>query len=98
MRIAQIAPPWIPKIVEHGTTGFLVRNVDEMVQSIPGIDEIDREKARAHVEHNFPAQVMAEKYTRVYEKVMAMNKAASRHPENEATRRNGATTSSVRAT
>jgi glycosyltransferase involved in cell wall biosynthesis len=79
-----------PEIVEHGTTGFLVRNVDEMVQSIPRIDEIDREKTRLHVERNFSAQVMAQKYAQVYEKVVAMNKEASGHPKNEATRHRGA--------
>jgi len=59
-----------PEIVMHGKTGFLVQNLDEMIQSLPGIDEIDREETRLYVEHNFSAQVMAEKYTRVYKKVM----------------------------
>jgi len=66
-----------PEIVAHGKTGFLVQNLDEMVESIPKIEEIDREKTRLYVERNFSAQVMAEKYTRVYEKVIAMNKKAS---------------------
>jgi hypothetical protein len=69
-----------------------------MVQSIPRIDEIDRERTRVHVEHNFSAHVMAEKYTQIYEKVMAINKEASRHAQNEATRHKGTTASSVRAT
>jgi glycosyltransferase involved in cell wall biosynthesis len=66
-----------PEIVAHGETGFLVQNLDEMVQYIPRIDEIDRETPRLHVEHNFSARVMAEKYTKVYEKVMAMSKGAT---------------------
>ncbi|MFL5661282.1 MAG: glycosyltransferase family 4 protein [Ktedonobacteraceae bacterium] len=70
-----------PEIVVHGTTGFLVRNVDEMVQSIPKIDEIDRETTRLHVERNFSARVMAEKYTQVYEKVIAMSKEGARNLE-----------------
>jgi hypothetical protein len=37
-----------------------------MIQSLPGIDEIDREEVRLHVERNFSAQVMAENYIRVY--------------------------------
>ena len=59
-----------PEIVENGKTGFLVKNLDEMVQSLSGIDEIDREEIRLYVERNFSAQVMAEKYIRVYKKVM----------------------------
>ena len=65
-----------PEIVVDGKTGFLVRNLGEMVQAIPRIDEIDREETRLHVEHNFSAQVMAEHYTQVYKKVIAMSKAA----------------------
>jgi len=58
-----------PEIVVHGKTGFLVRHLDEMVQSIPKVDEIDREAARSHVECHFSAQAMAEKYLQLYEKV-----------------------------
>lgn len=63
-----------PEIVVDGKTGFLVRNVNEMVQAIPKIDEIDREMTHTHVEQNFSARVMAERYTRVYENVIAMTK------------------------
>jgi glycosyltransferase involved in cell wall biosynthesis len=87
-----------PEIVVHGTTGFLVQHIDEMVQAIPKIDEIDRETTRLHVEHNFSAQVMAEKYTQVYEKVIAMSKEASEQQQNDATTRTGATASSARST
>jgi glycosyltransferase involved in cell wall biosynthesis len=55
--------------VENGKTGFLEQNLDEMVESLAKIDEIDREEPRLYVERNFSAQVMAEKYTRVYQKV-----------------------------
>ena len=59
-----------PEIVENGKTGFLVQNLDEMIESLERIDEIDREEIRLYVERNFSAQVMAEKYIRVYKKVM----------------------------
>ena len=59
-----------PEIVVDGQTGFLVKNVDEMVQAIPRIDEIDRDATRAHVEEHFSARTMAEKYTQMYKKVM----------------------------
>ena len=60
-----------PEIVAHGRSGFLVQNVNEMVQGILRIDELDRRAVRAHVEHHFTAQTMAKKYTQVYEKVIA---------------------------
>lgn len=62
-----------PEIVVHGKTGFLVQDVDEMVQTMPSIDEIDRQATRLHVERNFSAQVMAEKYTQVYQNVIRRN-------------------------
>ncbi|MEO7020807.1 MAG: glycosyltransferase family 4 protein [Ktedonobacteraceae bacterium] len=63
-----------PEIVIHGKTGFLVQDVEEMVRYIPKIDEIDREVTRLHVEHHFSAQIMAENYTSIYEKVITMAK------------------------
>ena len=58
-----------PEIVENGKTGFLVKNLEEMVQCLPEIDEIDREETRLNVERNFSAKAMAEKYTQVYKNV-----------------------------
>lgn len=62
-----------PEIVVHGETGFLVHTLDEMVHFIPRIDEINREVTRLHVVHNFSDDVMAEKYVRIYNKVIAMS-------------------------
>lgn len=47
-----------------------MQNLAEMVQSLPEIDEINREQTRLYAERNFSVQMMAEKYTRIYEKVM----------------------------
>ncbi len=55
-----------PEIVENGKTGFLVQDLNEMVQCLSKIDEIDREETRLHVERNFSARAMAENYLRVY--------------------------------
>lgn len=63
-----------PEIVTDGETGFLVHNVDEMVQFIPHIDEIDREATREYVQQNFSAYVMAEKYVEIYKRVILMSK------------------------
>jgi len=68
-----------PEIVVDGQTGFLVHHLDEMVQSIPRIDEIDRDITRAHVEQHFSARVMAENYTQIYERVMRTSKKALKH-------------------
>ncbi|GAC1584794.1 MAG: glycosyltransferase family 4 protein [Ktedonobacteraceae bacterium] len=59
-----------PEIVAHGTSGFLVQNVDEMVHSIAHLAELERTRVSAHVEQNFTARVMAQKYVKVYKKVI----------------------------
>src|SRR6266487_5030226 len=58
-----------PEIVVNGETGFLVHDLDEMVASIPRIDEIDRNVTRMHIEEHFSAQVMARQYIEIYEKL-----------------------------
>jgi len=60
-----------PEIVAHRRSGFLVQDVNEMAHCISMIDELDRMAVRAHVEQHFTAHRMAEKYTRVYEMIIA---------------------------
>jgi len=67
-----------PEIVVNGETGFLVRDVDEMVSYIPRIDEIDRDVTRLHVERNFSVHVMTERYLQIYRKVIKMSREAVR--------------------
>ena len=58
-----------PEIVAHNKSGYLVHNLDEMIESIHKIGELDREAVRAHVVQNFSAAAMADKYIRLYKKV-----------------------------
>jgi glycosyltransferase involved in cell wall biosynthesis len=60
-----------PEIVADGRSGFLVHDVNEMAHCISRIDELDRMVVQAHAEHHFTAQAMAEKYTKVYKKIIA---------------------------
>lgn len=60
-----------PEIVAHRRSGFLVQDVNEMAHCISTIDELDRMAVRAHVEQHFTAHAMAEKYTQVYEMIIA---------------------------
>ena len=60
-----------PEIVAHGTSGFLVQNIDEMVQAIAHLSKLNRAHVIAHVEQSFTARIMAKKYVRVYKQVIA---------------------------
>ncbi len=56
----------IPEIMVNGKTGFIVKNVPEMVRAIKKIGSIDRATCRRHVEKYFSTQRMAEDYEKVY--------------------------------
>lgn len=62
------------EIVACGKSGFLVGNIEEMVEAIHKIHLLDRQQVRHHVETHFSAQIMAQDYTRVYEQVIGMKK------------------------
>jgi glycosyltransferase involved in cell wall biosynthesis len=58
------------ELIEHGKTGFLVQDLDEMVQTIPRLEQIDRSYTRQHVEQHFSARAMAQGYMQVYQKII----------------------------
>ncbi len=66
-----------PELIVHGKTGFLVHDVNEMVRFIPRIDDIDRHVTRMHVERRFSVRIMAQKYVKIYQKVIAQANTAS---------------------
>jgi glycosyltransferase involved in cell wall biosynthesis len=68
-----------PEIIVHGETGFLVEDLDEMVQYIPRINEIDRVVTRMHVVKNFSVQVMTKQYLKIYEKLIKTSKRSPLH-------------------
>src|SRR5262249_7351214 len=68
----------VPEILRHGETGFIVKNVDEAVEATRRIDQIDRARARRHVEENFSRDRMVEKYITAYQEVLKVKGGARR--------------------
>jgi glycosyltransferase involved in cell wall biosynthesis len=60
-----------PEIVDHGETGFLCKDEEDMVQAIARIDEIDRKTCRDAVVERFSTERMIADHVRLYEKVLA---------------------------
>jgi hypothetical protein len=58
-----------PEIVVHNKSGYLVHNLDEMIQYIHKIDALDRKTVREYVAQNFSVGAMADKYMRLYKKI-----------------------------
>lgn len=60
-----------PEVIEHGVTGFLCENEEEMIEAVANIDRIDREKCRKAAEELFSTATMVQNYLRVIEGVMS---------------------------
>ena len=59
-----------PEVIADGETGFLVHDVDSMVEALGKIDAIEPVRCRRHVETNFDVPVMVEGYLRLYRKIV----------------------------
>ncbi|MEU7145632.1 glycosyltransferase family 4 protein [Nocardia sp. NPDC046473] len=60
-----------PEIVEHGKTGFLCRDVDEMVDALDQVHTIDRRDCRAAAEQRFGRLRMARDHERLYRRLLS---------------------------
>ena len=61
------------EVVKDGKTGFVVKNVNEMVKAIKKINQIDRRECRKHVEKNFSIGKMVERYEKIFLKISKRN-------------------------
>lgn len=61
----------VPEVVAHGRSGFVVRNIDEMVAAVGRIEEIDPKECRRWAEEEFGPPLMVERTVAAYRKVLA---------------------------
>ncbi len=59
-----------PEVVLHGKTGFIVKDVDHMVEAVKHVNRIDRRYCREHVERHFDTARMADDYLTAYEQIL----------------------------
>ena len=59
-----------PEIIDHGRTGYLCRDEDEMTAAAAHIGEIDRRQCRAAAEQRFSLARMAADYERLYRAIL----------------------------
>ncbi len=59
----------VTEIVRHGVTGFLVRDLDEMIKAMKFVDSLDRRECRRDVERRFSSKAMAQRYEELYRKL-----------------------------
>jgi glycosyltransferase involved in cell wall biosynthesis len=60
-----------PELVVDGETGYIVRNVDEMVEAVGRLDRLDAYRCRRHVEEHFDAPIMVQRYLETYQRILA---------------------------
>ncbi len=78
LRVAGSAPSganmtrygYLPELIKHGETGFLVDSVEEAAEAVQRLAQIAPRACRVNVETRFSALVMAAGYERVYRKLV----------------------------
>ncbi|MBN8928350.1 MAG: glycosyl transferase [Rhodospirillales bacterium 69-11] len=68
----------VPEIVEHGRTGFIVRNEAEAVAALGRLDTLSRPAIRQRFEERFTARRMAEDYLALYRRLAVRQRPALR--------------------
>lgn len=61
----------VPEIIDHGTTGFIVNDVEEAVAAISKVAELNRQDCRRAVEERFSSYRMAKDYLAEYARLQA---------------------------
>jgi glycosyltransferase involved in cell wall biosynthesis/mannose-6-phosphate isomerase-like protein (cupin superfamily) len=60
----------MPELIQNGSTGFIVDDVDAAVQAVDKINTLDRRACRDDVEKRFTCQRMAHDYVDVYHRIL----------------------------
>ncbi len=61
----------VPEVIKDSKTGFVVNNIDEMIQAMKKIGQIDRIACRQRVEKYFTYQKMVDEYEKLYYKLIS---------------------------
>ena len=64
----------VDEVITPGVTGAVVTSVDEAVQTLPSVAALDRAACRQEFERRFSVARMAEKYLRVYRRLMGVDR------------------------
>lgn len=60
----------IPEVVNDGITGFIVNNLEEMIDAVRNLNIFDRKKVREISVHNFGKSKMVDNYIEVYQDII----------------------------
>jgi glycosyltransferase involved in cell wall biosynthesis len=66
----------VPEVVSDGVTGFVCRNVDEMVAAVGRLSVIDRRACRDVAERRFSQHAIVDAYEALYRRIARPTPAA----------------------
>jgi glycosyltransferase involved in cell wall biosynthesis len=69
----------LPEIVEHGVTGFLVKNAEEMAEAIHNSSNISPEECRQTAKRRFSRKRMIDQYLSLYKQMLLSRLASGNH-------------------
>lgn len=67
-----------PEMIDDGRTGFLCRDVEDMVAAVANLPSLDRRDCRSAFEQRFTVERMAAQYVQVYDELLHEVEAPSR--------------------
>ncbi len=65
----------LPEIIEHGRTGYLVRDPETMAESLDACRAVNPADCRASAEARFSADVMVRRYVRFYDRIRSSSRS-----------------------
>lgn len=68
----------IPELIRNGETGFVVQDVEGMIDAVKNIGTIDRHTCREHALESFSAKKMADGYEEIYRNLIKENEEQQR--------------------
>jgi glycosyltransferase involved in cell wall biosynthesis len=60
----------VPEVMEHGVTGYIIKDVDEAIKAVKNVSGLSRSLCREVFERRFSATRMAQDYLEIYEKLI----------------------------
>ena len=60
----------IPEVIKNGKTGFVVRNLGQMIRAVREISKINRLACRAHAISKFSVKNMTDGYEAIYKQIL----------------------------
>ncbi len=60
----------VPEVMRPGVSGFVARELDELVAVVDKIDSIPREQCRRYFEERFTTETMIDRYEQVYDRLI----------------------------